>query len=180
MIEEILKYNDTFVNSGFYKHFNTNKYPKKRLALITCMDTRLVELLPAALGVRSGDVKLIKTAGSMIINPYDSTIRSLLIAVLEYGVDEVMVIGHTDCLSATISSETIITHLVQRGIERDTIQKLKEDGFDLDSWLQGMDNVKTAVKQSVTLLKTHPLMPSNVIIRGFIMDISCGRLSSVS
>jgi carbonic anhydrase len=73
-----------------------------------------------------------------------------------------------------------MTHLVQRGIERDTIQKLKEEGFDLDSWLQGMDNVKTAVKQSVTLLKTHPLMPSNVIIRGFIMDISCGRLSSVS
>ncbi|WP_330400746.1 hypothetical protein [Lacrimispora amygdalina] len=55
MIDEILQYNDSFVNSGFYKHFHFNKYPRKRLAILTCMDTRLVELLPAALGIHNGN-----------------------------------------------------------------------------------------------------------------------------
>lgn len=179
MIEEILTYNDTFVSSGFYKTFASNKYPRKRLAILTCMDTRLTELLPAALGIHNGDVKLIKNAGGMILNPFDSTIRSLLIAILEFGVEEVMVIGHTDCISATISSETIITHLIQRGITRETIQRLREEGLDMDSWLQGFENTKSSVKNSVSLLKEHPLIPSNVVIRGFIMDISCGRLTPV-
>ena len=58
---------------------------------------RLVELLPAALGIRNGDVKLIKNAGGTITNPFDSTMRSLLVAVYELGVNEVMIIGHTGC-----------------------------------------------------------------------------------
>ncbi|WP_077609657.1 beta-class carbonic anhydrase [Clostridium sp. Marseille-P2415] len=180
MIEEILKYNDIFVNSGFYKPFASNKYPRKRLAILTCMDTRLVELLPAALGIHNGDVKLIKNAGGMISDPFDSTIRSLLIAVLEFGVEEVMVIGHTDCGAAAISPETIITHLIQRGITRETILRLKEEGLDFESWFQGFENTKSSVQNSVSLLKDHPLMPANVVIRGFVMDITCGRLDPVS
>lgn len=180
MIEEILKYNDVFVSSGSYKSFATNKYPRKKLAILTCMDTRLVELLPAALGIHNGDVKLIKNAGGAILDLFDSTIRSLLIAILEFGVEEIMVIGHTDCGAAVISSEAITTHLLNRGIARNTIRKLKEDGLDFDAWFQGLKSTERSVRKSVSLLKNHPLMPSNVVIQGFVMDISCGRLDPVS
>lgn len=60
MIEEILKHNREFVESKGYERFATSKYPDKRIAIVTCMDTRLVELLPSALGIRNGDVKMIK------------------------------------------------------------------------------------------------------------------------
>lgn len=180
MIEEILKYNDSFVSSNRYKSFATNKCPRKKLAILTCMDTRLVELLPAALGIHNGDVKLIKNAGGVILDPFDSTIRSLLIAVLEFGVEEIMVIGHTDCGAAAISSETVITHLIQRGIARETILRLKKEGLNFETWFQGFENTKSSVQKSVFLLKDHPLMPSNVVIRGFVMDITCGRLDLVS
>lgn len=63
MIEEILRYNREFVDSKGYERFKTSKYPDKKIAIVTCMDTRLVELLPAALGIRNGDVKMIKNAG---------------------------------------------------------------------------------------------------------------------
>lgn len=56
MIEEILRHNRRFVESGEYRKYETSKYPDKRIAIVTCMDTRLVELLPAALGIRNGDV----------------------------------------------------------------------------------------------------------------------------
>ena len=51
MIDEILRHNREFVASGAYKQYETSKYPDKRIAIVTCMDTRLVELLPAALGI---------------------------------------------------------------------------------------------------------------------------------
>lgn len=180
MIDEIIKYNDSFVNSGFYKPFNSNRYPRKRIAILTCMDTRLVELLPAALGIHNGDVKLIKNAGGLILDPYDNTIRSLLIAILEFGVEEIMVIGHTGSDTASISADRIITHLIQRGIKRETIQNLKEQGFDLKNWFQGVDNTKSSIHKSVEILKEHPLIPAGVKIRGFVMDISCGRLNPIA
>lgn len=104
MIDELLKYNEKFVESGEYKNFQTSKYPDKKIAILTCMDTRLVELIPAALGIKNGDVKMIKNAGGMVTNPFGSVVRSLLIGIVELGVEEVMVIGHTDCGVAGINA----------------------------------------------------------------------------
>lgn len=180
MIEEILKYNDIFVNSGFYKPFAASKFPQKRLAILTSMDTRLIGLLPAALGIHHGDVHLIKNAGGLISDPFDSTIRSLLISILDFDVTEVMVIGHTDCGAATVSSESIIARLIQRGITIETILRLKEEGLNLESWFQGFESTKSSIKNTVSNLKSHPLIPSNVVIQGFVMNISNGRLDLVS
>ena len=63
MIEQMLEYNKKFVENKEYEKYATTKYPDKKIAIVTCMDTRLVELLPAALGIKNGDVKLIKNAG---------------------------------------------------------------------------------------------------------------------
>ena len=57
MIEDILEYNKRFVENKGYEKYITNKYPDKKIAILSCMDTRLTELLPAALGIKNGDVK---------------------------------------------------------------------------------------------------------------------------
>ncbi|MEQ2777902.1 hypothetical protein AAAU53_16730 [[Clostridium] innocuum] len=49
MIEDLLSYNEEFVKNKGYEPYQTSKYPDRRLAIVTCMDTRLIELLPAAL-----------------------------------------------------------------------------------------------------------------------------------
>lgn len=94
MIQQIIEYNREFVKKESYKPYITSKYPDKKLAILTCMDTRLTELLPAALGIRNGDAKIIKNAGGVITHPYGSVVRSLLVALLKLGVQEIMVIGH--------------------------------------------------------------------------------------
>ncbi len=97
MIEEILAYNKQFVENKGYESYITNKYPDKKIAILSCMDTRLTALLPAALGIKNGDVKMIKNAGGVISHPFGSVIRSLLVAIFELGVEEIMVIAHSDC-----------------------------------------------------------------------------------
>lgn len=93
MIEEILAYNKHFVEKKGYEEYITNKYPDKKIAILSCMDTRLTALLPAALGIKNGDVKMIKNAGGVISHPFGSVVRSLLVAIFELGVEEIMVIA---------------------------------------------------------------------------------------
>lgn len=130
----MLAYNREFVRSKGYEKFQTSKYPDKKIAILTCMDTRLVELLPAALGIRNGDVKLIKNAGGMITGPFDSAVRSLLVGIVELGVEEVMVIGHNDCGVAHINADMMIRHLIQRGISQDHIDMMRYCGVDFEAW----------------------------------------------
>ena len=176
MINEILEHNRRFVAERGYERFLTDKYPNKKIAIVTCMDTRLVELLPAALGFRNGDVKIIKNAGATITNPFDSTMRSLLVAVYELGVEEIMVIGHTGCGVQGMDS-TEMQHLMkERGIPESNISLMKHCGIDLDSWLHGFDDTDEAIRETVDLIRNHPLMARDITVKGYIMDSETGAL----
>ncbi|MDE6096477.1 MAG: carbonic anhydrase [Muribaculaceae bacterium] len=177
MIKEILEHNRTFVESKGYEKFLTDKYPNKKIAIVTCMDTRLVELLPAALGFRNGDVKIIKNAGATITNPFDSTMRSLLVAVYELGVTEIMIIGHTGCGVQGMDSNEMLHEMKKRGIAESNINLMKHCGIDLNSWLHGFDSTADAINETVDLVKNHPLMAPDVIVKGYIMDSETGALS---
>ena len=85
MIDDILRFNREFVASKAYEPYITDKFPARKLAVLTCMDTRLTELLPKALGLRNGDAKIIKNAGGLILSETDSAIRSLLVGIYECG-----------------------------------------------------------------------------------------------
>ena len=177
MIDEILKYNREFVESEGYRRFRTSKYPDKRIAIVTCMDTRLVELLPAALGIKNGDVKMIKNAGGTITNPFDSTMRSLLVAIYELGVNEVMVIGHTGCGVQGMDAEEMLNLMRERGVDEEHISLMRHCGIDLDSWLHGFDDTSVAVHETADLVRNHPLMPRDVSVRGFIINSETGLLT---
>ena len=176
MINEILEHNRRFVAERGYERFRTDKYPNKRIAIVTCMDTRLVELLPAALGFRNGDVKIIKNAGGTITNPFDSTMRSLLVAVYELGVEEIMVIGHTGCGVQGLDSAEMQHLMKERGIPESNINLMKHCGIDLDSWLHGFDDTDEAINETVDLIRNHPLMTHDITVKGYIMDSETGAL----
>lgn len=177
MIEQMLEFNRQFVDNKDYEKFSTSKYPNKKIAILTCMDTRLVELIPAALGIKNGDVKMIKNAGGMITNPFDSAVRSLLVGIIELGVEEVMVIGHTDCGVAGINADMMIEHLLKRGISQDHIDMMRYCGVDFEAWLRGFDTVEDSVEETVDFLKNHPLMPKDVIIKGYVINTATGELT---
>ena len=177
MIDTILEYNRKFVESGEYEKYKTSKYPDKKIAILTCMDTRLVTLLPAALGIRNGDVKLIKNAGAVVTNPFDSTIRSLLVAIYELGVNEIMVIGHTGCGVQGMDAGEMLRLMKERGIDDEHISLMRHCGIDLDSWLHGFDDTPSAILETIDLISNHPLVPKDVVVRGYMMDSVTGELT---
>ena len=179
MIQDILEYNKKFVENKEYECYQAGKYPEKKLAILSCMDTRLTELLPAALGIKDGDAKIIKNAGAVITHPFGSVVRSLLVAIVELGVEDVMVIGHTDCGVQGMDGHHMLEELVERGVSQEHINVIKSTGTDLEKWLGGFESVEQSVKDTVYALKHHPLMPAGIKITGFIMDSVTGELKPV-
>ena len=118
MIDQIIDFNKTFVAQKGYEKYVTDKYPDKKLAVLTCMDTRLTELLPAALGLKNGDAKIIKNAGGLIITPFDSAMRSLIVAIYELGVEEIMVVAHSQCGACHSAALTSIIGSKASAIQR--------------------------------------------------------------
>lgn len=179
MINEILEYNKQFVKDKKYVPFETSKFPDKKLAVVTCMDARLVELLPAALGIKNGDAKIIKNAGGVISHPFGSAVRSLLIAIYELGVSDVMIIGHTDCGVQHMDSIEMLQKMRMRGVSSQVVDTMKYCGIDFDEWLSGFECVEESVKRSIQLLEEHPLIPDDVHIYGLVMDSLTGELKTV-
>ena len=179
MIDEILRFNEEFVKNEGYKQHITSKYPDKKIAIVTCMDTRLVQLLPAALGLKNGDFKIIKNAGGTITNPFDSTVRSLLVAIYELGVNEIMIIGHTGCGVQGMDSAEMLHLMKERGVSEQNISLMKHCGIDLDNWLHGFDDTEAAVSETVDLVRNHPLIPKDVSVKGYIMDSVTGELTPI-
>ena len=179
MIEDILAYNKRFVAEKGYEKYITNKYPDKKIAILSCMDTRLTALLPAALGIKNGDVKMIKNAGGIISHPFGSVIRSLMVAIYELGVTEVMVIAHSDCGACHMSSAQMIEHMKARGIKQETIDMIRFCGVDFESWLYEFEDTEKSVKGTVEAIINHPLIPNDINVSGFIIDSVTGELTPV-
>ena len=177
-IDEIIGFNRKYVEAKGYEPHLTDKYPDKKLAVLSCMDTRLSVLLQEALGLKNGDAKIIKNAGALVPAPWDSAMRSLLVAVYELGVTEIMVVAHSNCGACHMSFGHFRGEMLKRGITEETLAKLKER-VDLEEWLEGFHDPEASVKGTVRNIKDHPLMPADVTVRGFIMDSATGELTEI-
>ncbi|WP_053360366.1 carbonic anhydrase [Bacillus sp. FJAT-27251] len=179
LLDNILDYNEKFVADKKYEAFETTKFPNKKAVILTCMDTRLLELLPKALNVANGDVKIVKNAGALVTHPFGSIMRSLLVAVYQLQAKEVMVIGHHDCGMSGMKADVMLDEMRKRGIEDTIFDTLNYSGINVDEWLHGFDNVSDSVSHSVDVIKNHPLMPSDVPVHGLVIDPATGKLDLV-
>src|ERR671914_2972008 len=130
LLSEVLEKNRSFVDRGEYESLRTDRFPNKKLVVVTCMDTRLTELLPRAMNFGNGDVKLIKNAGAIVSHPFGSVMRSVLLAVYELGAEEVVVVGHHDCGMTGLSCARVLDKAKARGVSEETLGMLANSGID--------------------------------------------------
>lgn len=179
LMDEILAHNERFVSNKEYLNYQSDKYPLKKMAILSCMDTRLTELLPAAMNFKNGDIKIIKNAGALITHPFGSAMRSLLIAIYELNVNEIAVVGHHDCGMQKMESTRLLEKMQQQGITKEVIDMINFCGVDIDRWLKGFDDPRTSVQKTVALIRNHPLIPQSVQLHGLLIDPHTGQLEKV-
>ena len=170
LLDEIIEYNQQFIEEKKYEEFTTTKFPQKKAVILSCMDT---------MNMKNGDIKIVKSAGALVSHPFGSIMRSILVAVYELNADEVYVIGHHDCGMSKIDSQTLLNKAVERGIPEKRIEVLEYSGIDFKQWLKSVSSVEESGKDSVSVGKNHPLLPSDVPVHGLVIDPGTGKLDLV-
>ena len=180
LLEQILEENAKFVaglpESYLHRNEGVSKYPAKQLAIYTCMDTRLVDFLEPAMGISRGEAKIIKAAGNMITGPFDEVIRSLMVAVYELGVTEIMVVGHEDCGMQHSTSESLKERMLARGIKPEAITAVEGE---FAKWVDAFHHPRENVAKTVEAIRNNPLLPDDVIVHGLIFCPESGKLEVV-
>lgn len=178
LINEILEFNKTFIEEKGNTILKCDKMPKKKLAILTCMDTRLSELLMISLDLKDGDAKIIRNAGGITLEPFGETVKSLLVCIYELGVSEIMVIGHDFCGVENLDTKDMIEK-IKKQVSKDTIKTLDFCGINLNKWLAGSENMETSVKDTVNMLKEHILIPNYVNIDSLMINPNTGVLRKI-
>lgn len=176
ILSDIQDHNRRFVEQREYEPFRTDVFPDKKLVVLTCMDTRLVELLPRAMNLRNGDAKIIKNAGAIVSHPFGSVMRSVLVAVYELTAAEVAVVGHYNCGMTGLSCDRVLQKALSRGVAPSIIETLEHSGVDLHNWLQGFKSPEDGVRRSVAVIRNHPLLPKDVPVHGLMISPETGKL----
>ncbi|HYB02681.1 MAG TPA: carbonic anhydrase [Ktedonobacteraceae bacterium] len=177
VIDEILAYNEQFVKE--HRLPIIGHAPRKRMAVVTCMDCRLVQMFEQALGLERGDVLELRTAGATISEPernsgLNDLIRSLAGGIYLLGVREVAVIGHTQCGLGKVDPTALIASMQALGVDP---QPLIEKAGP-KSWIGAFDDVHVNVKEVVDVIRSSPYLPK-IPVHGLVIDIETGKLEMV-
>ncbi|MFC3769159.1 beta-class carbonic anhydrase [Paenibacillus sp. GCM10012303] len=178
LLDQIIEFNRSFVEQNKFEPYLTSKFPDKKFVVLTCMDTRLIELLHASMNIKNGDVKMIKSAGGVVSTAFGGIMRSIIVAIYELGAEEVLVIGHYDCGMSNLNPLRMKEKFLERGIEERTLEILENSGLHIERWLRGFEDVTESIKSSVSLIRNHPLVPK-IPVHGLVIDPKTGKLDVV-
>lgn len=179
-LEEMLQANEAYCKNPPVDYtgedVHESKLPKKKIAVFTCMDTRLVELLEPALGLKRGDAKFVKTVGNTLVGPFDGVVRSLMVATYELGIEEIFVVGHDECGMAKTTAKSLIEAMHARGVDDAAIAPLREE---LVHWADSFSHPTENVKEVVQKLRENPLLPKDLKIHGLMLHPRTGKVDLI-
>jgi carbonic anhydrase len=162
VIDEVLAANETYSHTHELRRLTPR--PERKLAILTCMDTRLSI---RTLGLKTGDAHIIRNAGGIVT---DDSLRSLLVSHYLLGTEEFMVINHTDCGLLKTTDEELRTR----------IQNDAGTAAIAPAHFYAFTNLEQNVREQLQKLHTHPWIPKAIAVRGFIYDVSTGLLREVA
>ena len=161
VIDEVLAANEIYARTHELRRLTPR--PERKLAILTCMDTRLSIL---TMGLKTGDAHIIRNAGGIVT---DDSLRSLVVSHYLLGTEEFMIINHTDCGLMHATEEDLRTR----------IQNRTGTAAVAPAFFYAFKNIDENVRHQLQKLRTHPWIPEKVAIRGFVYDVTTGLLREI-
>lgn len=179
-LDEILAANEAYVSD--FDHTKTPQVPPaRRLAILTCMDSRLD---PAEFaGLSLGDAHILRNAGG---RASDDAIRSLVISYKLLGTHVWLVIHHTQCGLSTITDEAMgdmLASSLETAVRdengwRDVGKGPGSGEGRYVKWLTLTDSAQS-VRDDVARIANNPMVPADISVIGLIYEVETGRLVPV-
>jgi carbonic anhydrase len=181
IVEEVLAANQKYA-AAFGDKGKLPLPPARHFAILTCMDARLQPSKYA--GLAEGDAHVIRNAGGRAT---DDAIRSLVISYKLLGTNEWFVIHHTDC-GMQLFTDDVMAGLLESSLETATIDASgwhdvgkKIPGSPAGKYIKWhtISDLEGSVVDDVKRIRTHPLVPGNIPIYGYVYDVRTGKLNEV-
>jgi carbonic anhydrase len=135
--------------------------PSLRLAVLTCMDSRLDVF--GALGLKIGQAHVIRNAGGI---PTPDTLRSLAISQRYLGTSAIMLIQHTQCGMFNFNDTRFRQELAATGTA--------------PPWdVPGFSDLEQNVRESVRAVADSLWLPHRTSVRGFTFEVRTSKLTEV-
>jgi carbonic anhydrase len=160
-IDDLLANNRAYAESSRAGHLDV--HPSRRLAIVTCMDSRIDVF--AALGLGDGEAHILRNAGGVIT---DDVIRSLAISQRKLGTREVMLIHHTDCGMQKLTDDSFRAELQEA------------TGMAPAFAIESFSDAEADVRQSILRVRRSEFVPHRDLVRGFVYDVDTHQLREVT
>ncbi|MBL1265199.1 beta-class carbonic anhydrase [Candidatus Methylomicrobium oryzae] len=153
------------------------------LWVLACMDERLP--VDEALGIRvdtpvgGGDAHCFRNAGGIVT---DDAIRSAMLTCTFFGTKEIVIVQHTQCGMLSANAQDLEKAVRERGVDTEnlildpTLPELKLNKGAFAKWIGMMDDVDVACMKTIDTFRTHPLIPRDVVVSGWIWEVETRRL----
>jgi carbonic anhydrase len=136
--------------------------PRRRLAIVTCMDCRIDPL--AIFGFAPGDVHVMRNAGARVTT---DMLRSLIKSVDQLEVERIAIVHHTDCGAAKIDLPSLRDRVVRR---------TGNDPAEVDFHL--IADPAVALAEDIEAVRTCPFLPVGTAVAGFVYDVATGTITA--
>ncbi|WBO61707.1 beta-class carbonic anhydrase [Streptomyces camelliae] len=159
--DEYLKNNESYAAERFPGPLSGP--PSSHVAVVACMDSRMD--IYAILGLRPGEANVIRNAGGVVT---DQEIRSLAISQRLLGTREIILIHHTDCPLLNITDDTFK-------------EQIQSEAGTRPSWpVETFPDLAGDLRCSMARVRFSAFLPHRDAVRGFIYDVTTGRLQEVT
>jgi len=181
VLDEVIEANRNYA-AGFGSKGKLAMPPARRLAILTCMDARLDPM--KFCGLAEGDAHVIRNAGG---RASDDAIRSLVISYKLLGTREWFVIHHTNCgmlyftngIMRDLLSKSLQTAALVDGVWKDSEAGPGSRAGEFVEWLTFRDQAQSVI-DDVERIKSHPLVPREIPVYGYVYDVATGLLNEVA
>jgi len=160
-IDELVRNNEAYTFR--YRERNLGSAPRRRVAVLACMDARID--VHRVLGLAEGDAHVIRNAGGQATH---DAIRSLAISQRRMGTTEIILVHHTDCGMA---------HITEAEMNREV---RAETGREPPFRWGAFTSVEADLGEAVATVRSSPFIPDRSHVRGFILDLESGRLRELA
>jgi carbonic anhydrase len=161
VIEEVLQANAEFARN--FPYGGLSHRPRRRLAVVACMDTRLV--VEEILGLKAGEAHILRNAGGIVT---EDVLRSLIISHHLLGTQETLILNHTECGMMGFQDDELRRRLeLATGRSAATPQAF-----------HSFSDLEENVREQVRRVKEHPWM-AGMAVRGLVYEVSSGRVREV-
>ncbi|NLC76796.1 MAG: hypothetical protein GX750_04145 [Clostridia bacterium] len=139
------------------------------IAVLTCIDARLVGVLEEKLQLPPKSFYMLKTAGAAVLEESGEIMFSLLLATRVVQCRTILVIGHTDCAFAALST----------GKLKHNLQQFLPEGR-LEHIFSVVGDEAAITLATAERIRNSPLIPEEVAIHPLLFDLNEGSLKYLS